>query len=348
MAGQACVDAHEQSSAAFLVSKNKAWGALHVASHLGGSFYKTLLHGDDSSLYFGALVSNTAFVFAPASKAVHTKYTLAGVATQCAHATVMSSFSGAAAFFVAANNEVAMSGANAESLKCLANVQSVAQDDAMVSGIVALQATVPSATLVAIQAACTVSEVTQTQYEAMVNTGGIFYTYATSINALTKGSSVEVAATSFTTYVDNCGSFFQCGTNAMRTSNTKTFFFNLTSSARSANIDVYVPVVDDNGKFMQYGNETYLRVIDHSKLRDKCDSPLGSFPTHVYNYNIVSGGAAVIAVSWAEDLRPSWPQSIKVRVTYNGPSNSALSSKVMSVPLLLVAAIVAFAAQRFF
>jgi len=261
---------------------------------------------------------------------------------------MMSSFSGAAAFFVAANNEVVMSGANADSLKCLENVQSVAHDDAMVSSLVALQAQVPMNTLIAIQAVCTNSVVSQTQYETIVNQGGSSYAYATSINDLTAGSSKIIEATTYAVFVANCGAFYTCGSSDFRTNNIQTFFFNLTSSSRSANIDVTVPVTDDSGRFYQYGNETYLRVVDHSLLRDKCDSPLLGLPTRVTNYNIVNGGAAVIAVSWAVDIRPNWNRPIRVVVKYNGASNSAFSSKAFSAPLLLVAAIVAFATQRFF
>jgi len=348
MVGSACMDVAEQSGSVFLVSKRKAWNALHVAAHLGSSFYKSLLHGDDNSLYFGALVSNTPVVYAPASQAVHGRYTVAGAPTQCAHATMMSSFSGAAAFMVAVNNEVVMSGANADSLKCLENVQSVAHDDAIVSSIVALQAQVPMNTLVAVQAVCTNSVVSQATYESYVNQGGISYAYATTINDLTAGSSKYIEATTYSVFMPNCGAFYSCGNSDFRTRDIQTFFFNLTSSSRSANIEVSIPVTDDNGRFYQYGNETYLRVIDHSTLRDKCDAPLGSLSTRVRDYNIVNGGAAVVAVSWAVDIRPNWNRPIRVQVKYNGPSNSAFSSKAFSAPLLLVAAIVAFATQRFF
>jgi hypothetical protein len=301
-------------------------------------------------MYFGAVVSNTALTFAPASRAVHTQYTISGVSTQCAHSVVMSSLSGAAAFLVAVNNEIAVAGSNADTLKCLENVQSVAHDDAAVSKIVSQAASVPSAILVALQAVCTVSEVSQTTYETLVGPTGASYFYATSINDLPINNAKDVLATSYsaTLWIDNCGSFYSCANTLGRTSNIKTFFFNLTSTTRSANVDVWTPSLDDNNRFFQYGNETYVRVIDKSRLRDKCDAPIvGNFDTRVTNYNIVNGGSAVVAVSWSAE-RPNWPNAIKIRVRYNGPSNSAPSSAMVSAPLLVLAAIVAALTQRFF
>jgi hypothetical protein len=336
MLGAACVDTHEQTAAAVVLNKEKAWAALHVATHLRGSFYQSMVNGDDSLLHFGALATSTKSSFAPASQAVGTHYTIAGSRQFCAHSMVLSSLSGSPMFLASANSEIATSASNADSLTCLQNVEAVAHDDAVINSIVRLQAEVPEhSSRVALQA-CSLPQITKATYESYVATTGTNYGWTTAV-PINVGAEVTIyPSTQAVLYKSGCGSFFWCGDYQSRNADIRTFFFNLTSIGRSANVKIWTPTISAYG-LNRWGNYTLLRIVDNVEQRDECASGGGGiFDTVSTKYhNIVNNGYAIVAVAWQTERDSTLP--IQVNIRYNGPSSGAVSSAVASLPVVVLA-----------
>jgi hypothetical protein len=349
MLGKPCVDAHEQTAAAFVVNKEKAWTVLHVAEHLSGSFYSSMLNEKDGTLAFAAMSIGASITMAPASSAVGASYTVDGARKFCAHSTMLKGLNGENLFMVSANPEVMMAGSTVDAVNCL-NVEATAQDDAFVASIVRLQAAVPEHSAAFVSQACPADTVLQATWEAAVGVGGEFYSYATLIPA-DMVLPVEVVAPRLT-FKTNCGSFFRCATGSTSTVTTPTFFFNISARAtQSANVRVSTPSYSVSGStFIQWGNETYLRVVDHTLLRDECSAPIIGIADSSVRHNIVTGGWAVVAVSWQSVgcRKCTSANDIRVRIEYMGASSSAISSAIASIPMMVVAAIIAFVSQRWF
>jgi len=339
MLGAACVDAHEQTAAAILLNKEQAWSALHMATHLRGSFYQSMVNGDDSVLHFGALATSTKAAFAPASQAVGTHYTIAGSRQFCAHSMVLSSLSGSPMFLASANSEIATSASKADSLTCLQNVEAVAHNDDLINSIVRLQAAVPEhSARVALQA-CALPQITKATYESYVRQGGDNYIWTTAV-PLNIGAEDSVRPISQAlVYHSSCGSFFWCADYQSRSADVRIFFFNLTSIGRSANVKIWTPTISSYG-VNRWGNYTMLRVMDNVEQRDECTSGGGVFDTVSTKYhNIVNNGYAIVAVAWQAEHDSILP--IQVNIKYNGPSSGAMSSAVASLPVVLFAIVAA-------
>jgi len=292
-----------------------------------------------------------SITMAPASQAVGASYTVDGARKFCAHSTLLKGMNGDNLFMVSANPEVMMAGSTVDAVNCLDNVEAAAQDDAFVASIVRLQAAVPEHSAAFVSQACPADTVSQATWETAVGIGGEFYSYASVIPADTSSLPVEVTALA-SVFKTNCGSFFRCASGSTTTVTTPTFFFNISARAtQSANVRVSTPSRTYSGStFIQWGNETYLRVVDHTLLRDECSAPItGVFDSSV-RHNIVTGGWAVVAVAWQSVgcYKCTSTSALRVRVEYMGASSSAISSAIASIPMMVVAAIIAVVSQRWF
>jgi len=236
-----------------------------------------------------------------------------------------------------------------EAINCI-QADAVAHDDAFVASIVRLQAAVPENSAAFVTQACPADIVLKAAWEAYTGVGGAFYSYATLIPDTT-ALPIEFTAPRSTFIATNCAGFYPCA-SASTSLTAPSFFFNISARpTQSANVRVSTPsyTIGVTPTFIQWGNETYLRVADHTGLRDECSAPvLGILDTSV-RHNIPTGSWAVVAVSWmSANCKKCTPNNdIRMRIEYMGASSSALSNAVVSIPLMMVAAIVAFVAQRF-
>jgi hypothetical protein len=343
MLGIACIDAPEQSAAAAVVHKRKAWNALHMASHLRSSFYQNMVNKDNNLLRLAALATSTPFSTAPESVAVGAHYSVAGVRQFCSHSVRMHDVDGSTMFIASANSIMAQAGSNADKITCLQNVEAVMQDEQLVGSIIRAQASVPDATGRLALQACTVVEKTEAEYEAIVSTTNA--PIAISLASYTAGATITSSsiATWATHYVPNCGSFFTCASTSIQTSDARTLFFNIsTGPTQSANIDISTPY-----SLNRYGNETMIRVVNHGKTRTECAAPVLYVLASSVNYNIATGSWAIVGVSWATQYRQSLQSLITVQIYFWGDSNAASSSRLISLPALLAAGLFAYFARRF-
>jgi len=343
MLGISCVDANEQSSAAAVVNKRKAWKALHMATHLRSSFYQNMINKNDNVLRLAALATSTPFSVAPESVAVGAHYSVSGVRQFCSHSIRLHDVDGSTLFIASVNPTVALAGSSADKINCLQNVETVMQDETLIGSIIRAQASVPDATSRLALQACSLVELTPAAYQTIVATTNA--PYAISLSGVSAGSRVtsSTAATWATNYVPNCGSFFSCAQSSVLTSDARTFFFNLTvGPTQSANVDISTPF-----GLNKYGNETVLRVVNDGLTRTGCSAPVLYIAPSSINYNIATGSWAIVAVSWATSHRQTEGNTIIVAIDYNGASNAATSTHLISLPVILAAAIFAFAARRF-
>jgi len=256
-------------------------------------------------------------------------------------------------FMVSANPEVVMAGSSVDAMNCLNNVEAVSEENTLVASIVRLQAGVPEHSAAFVTQSCPSETIVQATWETAVGPTGAFYSYASVIPASLGSLPVEVTSPLPTSFLTNCGAFYKCasGTNVGSTY-TPTFFFNISARAtQSANVRVSTPSLSYSGSvFLQYGNETFLRVVDHTLLRDECSAPILGISDSSVRHNIATGSWAVVGVSWMSVgcVKCTLSSSILVRVEYMGASSSAISSAIASVPMMVAAAVIAFLSQRWF
>jgi len=358
MLNKPCVDQQEQSHAAMVVNKASALKVLHVAEHLSGNFYSSMLNNRDNTMAFAAMSTATPISWAPASQAVGSSFNFESGRKYCAHSMMLKSMNGDNVFLVSANSEVVTSGSSVEAMNCFENVESVAHNDELVASIVRLQAAVPEHASQFVSMACPGDTMSVATWANLVGPAGPYYQYTYNPPSVA-GTFQDYIFRRSAFYATNCGGFWSaCAFDSgLTTTVVPTFVFNISARVGSnAHIRVSTPSTSTTyGN--QWGNETYVRVIDNTGLRDECSAPFSGIFDSSIDHNIATNSYALVAVAWQITsattggkgcYKCTQANDLIVRITYTGLSSSALSTAIASVPMMVVAAIVAFMTQRFF
>jgi len=305
--GASCRDGFTSSAVLAVVHKSRAWRALHVAVHLMTAAYATMINGNDDVMRIAAIAADTRFAFIGGSHAVGALYDVQGERGFCAH-SVVHSVNDIPLVITNLNAQVAPAGASLETVACYTGVVAVAQDESLVSAIMALHEAAPSMAEAGPEPNFCSIHMTDAQIQSYVRSRPAEWIV---MDRFSTGEMRDIVITE-AERVTNCGDWFRCG--LAYNDDTRMKWINVSAIARGASIDVRTRNARNRG----LGNDTYIQVTSSTGWPSDCDYPVGSSTeTHVSFFNLARGTWALIGVAWSPRLFRSLDIVLTVRM--NGP-----------------------------
>jgi len=312
--GESC-EGMEQSGDVLVINKELAWSAMNMAVHLRSVWYQNMVNGDNDLFRFAAIATHTPFTVIPNAIPVGAEYLLDGERTYCAHSAVYAMpVTELPMFITNLNAEVLAAGRSVDTIQCYSGVVSFDHDNAMVDAISRLQQTVPEM-LVAAPNACSV-RLSEMQIEDIMRRQAAKWNILLDQFSIGETRDITISQPDRT---KDCGDWFSCGAYQWNTMDLWVKFINISTTARSAQIDVRTKAARNHG----LGNDTFIQVINKGRTHMGCDFPVpGSAETHVSLFNMARRSWYIIGVAWGPPKAQFRTIDIILSIRLNGMEDS--------------------------
>jgi hypothetical protein len=301
----------EVSGDVLVMNKERAWSVINMAVHLRSVWYQNMINGDNDLFRFAAIATQTAFTVIPDATPVGASYIIDGERTYCAHSIIYAMPDTQFPMFINnLNAEVLPAGRLVENLRCYSGVVSFDHDDVMIDSISRLQRAAPNQ-LVATPNACSV-RLTEMQIEDILRRQPTKWNINLDTFSVGETRDISIAQPDRT---KDCGDWFACGAYSWDQMDLWVKFLNVSTSVRSAQIDVRTKASRNHG----LGNDTFVQVINKGRTHIGCDYPTpGSQETHVSFFNMARRSWYIIGVAWGPPKAQFRTADIILSVRFNG------------------------------